>query len=295
MELEHAEVLMPYREAVATIEEKELELLNTEDQALRDSIQEEIDAANLVIEALQAEVAEVNLLLDPLNEQRELLENTVAERAEEKRLAEESLMEQSEIVASMGQQPDGSEGESSEPVNEEEVVDSEEVVEEEVVETEEDIVFESEDEPTTSNYNVNLQNNIVELQQNTTPPAVEDRSESVEVEAVEEESEEEESIVDEADLEEDAIEEVAESNTEDDEPEVEEETNTETEEVEQTEERNLSELVGRSSNDDAEEESVMGTLLPETGLAQNTWLIVGAVVLLAIGGLVLLFGARRRK
>lgn len=294
VELEHAEVLMPYREAVATIEEKELELLNTEDQALRDSIQEEIDAANLVIEALQAEVAEVNLLLDPLNEQRELLENTVAERAEEKRLAEESLMEQSEIVASMGQQPDGSEGESSEPVNEEEVVDSEEVVEEEVVETEEDIVFESEDEPTTSNYNVNLQNNIVELQQNTTPPAVEDRSESVEVEAVEEESEEE-SIVDEADLEEDAIEEVAESNTEDDEPEVEEETNTETEEVEQTEERNLSELVGRSSNDDAEEESVMGTLLPETGLAQNTWLIVGAVVLLAIGGLVLLFGARRRK
>lgn len=309
VELENSEVLTPYRQALLTIEEKELELLNTEDQVLRDEIQAEIDAANLVLEELQDAVAAINLVLDSLNEQQEVLENTVAERAEEKRIAEESLMEQSEQVASMEQV--GAEGqevvveeveteveetlETEEEVIEEEVVLDEVVEDEAVTETEidGDITFESEEEPTTSNYNVNLQNNIVELQQNTTPPAVEDRSENVE-EDVEEEPAEETSIVDDADAEEDLIEEVAESNAEDAESEVDEDTDEE--QVQQTEERNLSDFIGRSAgNDDDNENEILGTLLPDTGLAQNTWLILGAVVLLAIGGLLLFFTARRRK
>ena len=301
VELENTEVLTPYRAALMTIEEKELELLDTEDQVLRDEIQAEIDAANLVIEELQDAVAVVNVVLDPLNEQQEVLENTVAERAEEKRIAEENLMEQSEKVASMEQVgneeqevtvEDEAETEAEEPVEIEEEVAEEEVVEEEVAtEAEGDISFESEEEPTTSNYNVNLQNNIVELQQNTTPPAVEDRSENVE--EVEEESTEEESAVEEADLEEETSEEVDETNAEDAESEVEEEQE---EQVEQTEERNLSDFIGRSAgNDDDSEDDILGTLLPETGLAQNTWLILGAVVLLAIGGLLLFFTARRKK
>ncbi len=303
VELENFEVLTPYREALLTIEEKELELLDTEDQVLRDEIQAEIDGANLVIEELQDAVAVVNVVLDPLNEQQELLENTVAERAEEKRIAEENLMEQSEKVASMEQvgneeQEVTVEDEAETEADVEETIEiEEEVVEEEVVEEEEtteaegDITFESEEEPTTSNYNVNLQNNIVELQQNTTPPAVEDRSENVE--EVEEESTEEESAVEEADLEEETGEEVDESNAEDAESEVEE---AEEEQVEQTEERNLSDFIGRSAgNDDDGENDIVGTLLPETGLAQNTWLILAAVVLLAIGGLFLFFTARRKK
>ena len=337
VELENAAVVEPYRSAETLIEEKTIELEATTDPALREQLEAEIAEANVIIKELQPQMDEVNILLNPLTEQQVELENTVAERAEEKRIAEEALVEQSDKLATMTppEQVDTTveegtevtvgedvtmeeevveEGETEEEVVEEgetEVTEEEdetltesveEVVEEEATEESEDaeesvenveVTFESDEEPTTSEYNVNLSNNIVEVPQNNTPPEVANRSESEEPAAETEEEEtveETEALDEEVEEETDEVEESSEESVDEESA----EDSAEELEEEQTVERNLSDLVGRSDTDDSSNDEVSG-VLPDTGLAENPWLIVGAIALVLVGGALIVFTVIRRK